>query len=77
MIVTIVFMMKKIWHKNVVLSNLTNEYKLKRLKEFMKELPNETLLSNKLDFIRAMISKVIISVNKNKYKFHIIHNFEK
>lgn len=77
MIVTIVFMMKKICHKNVVLSNLTNEYKLKRLKEFMKELPNETLLSNKLDFIRAMISKVIISVNKNKYKFHIIHNFEK
>ena len=57
--------------------NSINEYKLKRLKEFMKELPNETLLSNKLDFIRAMISKVIISINKNQYKFHIIYNFEK
>ena len=57
--------------------NLTNEYKLKRLKEFMKGLPNETLLSNKLDFIRAMINKVIISIHENQYKFHIIYNFEK
>lgn len=67
------------------LTTIINEYsieelllkqKVKNLKDFIEEIKHAKDDSSKLDFIRMMVSKIIIIKDNKKIKFHIIYKFE-
>ena len=65
---------QKLYDENI--SNSINDMKIKKIKQFINQLPDE-IIDNKMEFIKSMIYKIIISKDGSSMKFKVIYNFDK
>ena len=65
---------QKLYDENI--NNSINDMKIKKIKQFISQLPDE-IIDNKMEFIRSMIYRIIISKDGSSMKFKVIYNFDK
>lgn len=65
---------QKLYDENI--NNSINDMKIKKIKQFINQLPDE-IIDNKMEFIKSMIYKIIISKDGSSMKFKVIYNFDK
>ena len=65
---------EKLYDANI--KKALDENRLNKLKKFIDKLPHERLLKNRLEFIRAMVKRVVVSYEGSSIKFKVLYDFD-
>ena len=65
---------EKLYDANI--KKALDENRLNKLKKFIDKLPHERILKNRLEFIRAMVKRVVVSYEGSSIKFKVLYDFD-